>query len=59
MTNPCDVGMCDPSRCHDQDCMHQEYAVTNPEQKKTIIKLSENNVVIPINQDEENEDGNS
>lgn len=22
MTNPCDVGMCDPSRCHDQDCIN-------------------------------------
>lgn len=21
MTNPCDVGMCDPSRCHDKECM--------------------------------------
>jgi hypothetical protein len=24
MTNPCDVGRCDKSRCHDKDCIGEE-----------------------------------
>lgn len=34
-SNPCDFGMCDPSRCHDPDCMQSE--VNKPKDKKEDV----------------------
>lgn len=55
MTNPCDTGICDKSRCHDPDCCGEGSKQTDR------IKLSPNNIIIPINQQDEegDEDGNS
>lgn len=35
MSNPCDYGMCDPSRCTDKDC------VGEVERNKNIVKERE------------------
>lgn len=37
MSNPCDIGICNPSECHDEECLHQDYVLTNPDQKKVTI----------------------
>jgi hypothetical protein len=47
--NPCDIGRCDPSRCHDPECLHQDYAVIDPNQKKVKINKENSN-----NETEEN-----
>lgn len=41
-SNPCDYGMCNPYQCHDEDCLHTDFVVTDPNQKKiakTTLKL--------------------